>query len=75
MIIHAVRVVSYKSACGSLLWMQYDQFSEALAEAAIRQQEGIRDAYRTLSLVISNHAVETNQTWLKFLDENVGAVQ
>jgi hypothetical protein len=43
--------------------MQYDQFSEALSDAAIRQQHDIRDAQRTFSEVISDQAAETNQTW------------
>ncbi|CAJ1936918.1 unnamed protein product, partial [Cylindrotheca closterium] len=41
----------------------YDQFSEALSDAAIRQQDDIRDACRTFSTVISDQAAETNQTW------------
>lgn len=43
--------------------MQYDQFSEALSGAAIRQQDDIRNACRTFSMVISDEAAETNQTW------------
>mmetsp|Transcript_18821 Transcript_18821/g.46625 ORF Transcript_18821/g.46625 Transcript_18821/m.46625 type:complete len:283 (+) Transcript_18821:962-1810(+) len=43
--------------------MQYDQFSEALSDAAIRQQDDIRDAYRTLSTIISDQAAESNKTW------------
>ncbi|CAJ1930877.1 unnamed protein product [Cylindrotheca closterium] len=41
----------------------YDQFSEALSDAAIRQQDDIRDACHTFSKVISDQAAETDQTW------------
>ncbi|CAJ1930865.1 unnamed protein product [Cylindrotheca closterium] len=41
----------------------YDQFTEALSDAAIRQQDDIRDASRAFSAIISDQAALTNQTW------------
>jgi hypothetical protein len=42
---------------------QYDQFSDALSEAAIRQQKDIREGIRTFATIISDHAASTNKTW------------
>lgn len=42
---------------------QYEQFSEALAEAAIRQQEDIRDVFESLATIVSDYANAANQTW------------
>ncbi|CAJ1940156.1 unnamed protein product [Cylindrotheca closterium] len=41
----------------------YDQFSDALEAAAIRQQKDIREAYRTFETIISNYAAGANETW------------
>ncbi|CAJ1935354.1 unnamed protein product [Cylindrotheca closterium] len=43
--------------------LAYDQFSDALSEAAIRQQEDIREGFQTLATIISDYADASNQIW------------
>ncbi|CAJ1939564.1 unnamed protein product [Cylindrotheca closterium] len=43
--------------------LAYDQFSDALSDAAIRQQQEILEGFRTLATIISDYAATSNQTW------------
>ena len=41
----------------------YDQFSGAVASAALEQQESVREALKGLSRTITAHAMKANATW------------